>query len=246
MAQETIVREEYRVVGKPVTRIEGIGKVTGKTVYADDMKLPRMLHAKVLGSPYAHARIKSIDTIAARSHPGVEAVLTSRDLPPFKKNESNRRTVIFAEGEALFYGQPVAAVLAADPHVAEAALALIKVEWEGLTPVVDPLEAMKEDSALVRAPISNVDRSEERGHVTVDVQQKEAEGKPTNIASQMSFKRGDVEAAFAEADCVVERTWRSAMVHQSYIEPHSTIADYDAAGELSIWTSTQAPFYIRD
>ena len=173
-------------------------------------------------------------------------MLTSRDLPPFKKNESNRRTVIFVEGEALFYGQPVAAVLAADPHVAEAALALIKVEWEELTPVVDPLEAMKEDSALVRAPISNVDRSEERGHVTVDVQQKEAEGKPTNIASQMSFKRGDVEAAFAEADCVVERTWRSAMVHQSYIEPHATIADYDATGELSVWTSTQAPFYIRD
>jgi len=246
MAQETIVREEYRAVGKPVPRIEGIGKVTGKTVYADDMTLPRMLHAKVLGSPYAHARIKSIDTTAARRHPGVEAVLTSRDLPPFKKNESNRRTVIFVEGEALFYGQPVAAVLAADPHVAEAALALIKVEWEELTPVVDPLEAMKEDSALVRAPISNVDRSEERGHVTVDVQQKEAEGKPTNIASQMSFKRGDVEAAFAEADCVVERTWRSAMVHQSYIEPHATIADYDATGELSVWTSTQAPFYIRD
>src|SRR3972149_9029889 len=110
MAQETKVREEesqreYRAVGKPVPRIEGIGKVTGKTVYADDMTLPRMLHAKVLGSPYAHARIKSIDTTAARRHPGVEAVLTSRDLPPFKKNESNRRTVIFVEGGALVYVQ---------------------------------------------------------------------------------------------------------------------------------------------
>src|SRR3989337_577001 len=101
MAQETIVREEYRAVGKPVTRIEGIGKGTGKTVYADDMKLPRMLHAEVLGSPYAHTRIKSIDTIAARSHPGVEAVLTAKDLPPFKKNESNRRTAIFADDDEL-------------------------------------------------------------------------------------------------------------------------------------------------
>src|SRR5207247_1350202 len=166
MAQETKVREEevpgeYRNVGKPVTRIEGAGKVTGETVYADDMQLPRMLHAKVLGSPYAHARIKSIDAKAAREHAGVEAVFTPADLPPYKKNFSNRRGVIFPDEEVLFYGQPVAAVLASDPHVAE-------------------------------------------------------------------------------------HTWRSAVVHQSYIEPHSTVADYDASGELSVWTSTQAPFYIRD
>ncbi|HEU4759588.1 MAG TPA: xanthine dehydrogenase family protein molybdopterin-binding subunit, partial [Dehalococcoidia bacterium] len=226
--------------------IEGVGKVTGRTVYADDMKLPRMLHAKVLGSAYAHARIKSIDATAARAHPGVEAVITASELPDYKKNESNRRSVIFADDEALFYGQPIAAVLAADPHVAEEALALIRVEYEELPAVVDPLAAMQEGSALVRSPVSDVDRSEERGHITLDVKEKEAEGKPSNIAGQMTFKRGDVEAGFVEADCVVEGTWRSAMVHQSYIEPHSTIADYDAAGELSVWTSTQAPFYIRD
>ena len=246
MAQETITHQEYRTVGKPVTRIEGVGKVTGKTVYADDMKLPHMLHAKILGSPYAHARIKAIDTTAARRQAGVEAVITAQELPSYRKNPSNRQQIIFAEDEVLFYGQPVAAVLAPDPHVAEEALALVKVEYEELPAVVDPLEAMKEESPLVRAPISDVDRSEERGHITVEVEQKEAEGKLTNIASQMSFKRGDLEAGFAEADSVVEGTWRSAMVHQSYIELHSTIADYDAAGELSIWTSTQAPFHIRN
>jgi CO/xanthine dehydrogenase Mo-binding subunit len=251
MAQETEVRrptpqEEYRAVGKPVRRIEGVGKVTGKTVYADDMQLSHMLHAKVLGSPHAHALIKSINANAARNHPGVEAVFTAADLLPYKKNPSNRRGLIFPDEEVLFEGQAIAAVLASDPHVAEEALALIEVEYEVLTPVVDPIEAMKEDSALVRSPVSDVDRSEERGHVTIDVEQKEAEGKPTNIASQMKFDRGDVEAGFAEADCVIENTWRSAMVHQSYIEPHSTIADYDASGELSVWTSTQAPFYIRD
>jgi CO/xanthine dehydrogenase Mo-binding subunit len=251
MAQETKVREEetqreYRNVGKPATRIDGAGKVTGETIYADDMQLPRMLHAKVLGSPYAHARIKAIQTGKARQHPGVEAVFTAADLPPYKMNTSNRRGIIFPEEEVLFHGQPVAAVLASDPHVAEEALALIEVDYEALPPVVDPIAAMVEDSPLVRSAISNVDRSEERGHVTVEVEQKEAEGKPTNIASQMNFKRGDIEAAFAEADVVVERTWRSAIVHQSYIEPHSTIADYDASGELSVWTSSQAPFYIRD
>src|SRR6059036_4128815 len=100
MAQEIKVREkeiqpEYRNVGKRVVRLEGVGKVTGETIYADDMHLPRMLHAKVLGSPYAHARIKSIDSVAARSHAGVEAVITAEDLPEYKMNESNRRGLIF-------------------------------------------------------------------------------------------------------------------------------------------------------
>jgi len=251
MAQETKIREEereheYRNVGKRLKRIDGVGKVTGETVYADDMQLPRMLHAKVLGSPYAHARIVSIDTSKARTHPGVEAVFTAADLPEYKKNPSNRRGLIFPDEEVLFHGQPVAAVLASDPHIADEALALIEVKYEALPPVVDPIEAMDEGSPLVRSPIMDVDRSEERGHVTVEVEQKEAEGKPTNIASQMNFKRGDTEAGFAEADIVIENTWRSAVVHQSYIEPHSTIANYDNSGELSVWTSSQAPFYIRD
>jgi CO/xanthine dehydrogenase Mo-binding subunit len=105
---------------------------------------------------------------------------------------------------------------------------------------------MDDGSPLVRSPISNVDRSEERGHVTIEVEQRESEGKPSNVASQMNFKRGDIEAGFAEADSIVQGTWRSAWVHQSYIEPHSTIADCDVSGEITIWTSTQAPFFIRD
>ena len=248
MAQETATREEYRTVGKPVTRIEGAAKVTGKTVYADDIQLPRMLHAKVLGSAYAHARIKSIDAGRARSHPGVAAVITAAELPPYKKNPSNRNQLIFAEDEALFYGQPLAAVLAEDPHTAEEALELIDVEYEELPAVLDPIAAMRDDSPLTRSPVRDVDRSEEKGHITTGVEQTEAEGKTSNIASQMSLRRGDVEQGFAEADAVVEGTWRSAMVHQSYIEPHATIADYDPgpSGELSIWTSTQAPFHVRD
>ena len=248
MAQETATQQEYRIVGKPITRIEGVGKVTGKTVYADDMKLPRMLHAKLLGSPHAHARIKSIDASKARNYPGIAAVITAAELPPFRKSESDRRHAIFAVDETLFYGQPVAAVLADEPHTAEAALELIEVEYEELTPVLDPVAAIREDSPLARSPLGEVDRTEEKGHITAEVEQKEAEGEPSNIASQMSFTRGDVEQGFAEADVIVEETWRSAMVHQSYIEPHATIADYDPGpdGELAIWTSTQAPFYIRD
>ncbi len=118
MAQETSTKQEYRIVGKPVTRVEGAAKVTGKTVYADDMKLPRMLHAKILGSTHAHARIKSINADSARSHPGVAAVITAAEIPPYRMNPSNRRDIIFAEDEALFHGQPLAAVLAEDPHTA--------------------------------------------------------------------------------------------------------------------------------
>lgn len=251
MAQETRTREEatlngHRYVGRPAPRIDAAGKVTGATVYADDMKLPRMLHAKVLGSPYAHARIKSIDTLKARQMPGVEAVFTAADLPPYKKSPSNRRGIVFPDKEVLFYGQPIAAVLAADPHVAEQALDLITVDYEVLTPVVDPMEAVKEGSPLVREPLQDIDRSEEQGHVAVDLESGDKEGRASNIASETPFKRGDVEAGFAEADVIVENTWRSAMVHQSYIEPHSVIADYSPGGELTVWTSTQAPFYIRE
>lgn len=237
---------EFRSVGKPVPRADAVGKVTGETVYAADIRLPRMLHAKVLGSPHAHARITSIDVSAARAHPGVAAVITAADLPPYKMNESNRRGLIFPKDEVLFCGQPVAAVLAEDPQDAEEALALIRIEYDPLPAVLDPLAAMADGAPLVRAPLHDVDRSEERGHVTVEAQEKESEGRLTNIASQMTFRRGDVDAGLAEADCVIEQTWTSSMVHQAYIEPHATVADYDASGELTVWTSTQAPFYVRD
>lgn len=253
MAQETKTREEaesgsngHRYVGQRQTRTDGAAKVTGTTVYADDMKLPRMLHAKILGSPYAHGRLKGIDTVKARQFPGVAAVITHADLPEYKKSPSNRRGIVFPYDEILFYGQPIAAVLASDPDVAEQALALIELDIEALPPVLDPVEAMKPDAPLVRSTLTDIDRSEEQGHVAVDLESGDKEGRPSNVASETPFKRGDVEAGFAEADVVIERTWRSSMTHQSYIEPHSTIADFDAAGELSVWTSTQAPFYIRD
>jgi CO/xanthine dehydrogenase Mo-binding subunit len=247
MAQKAATGQEYRTIGKPTARIEGVAKVTGKTLYADDMKLPHMLHAKVLGSTYAHARINSIDATRARNHPGVAAVITAAELPPYRKSLSERREIIFADDETLFHNQPVAAVLAEDPHTAEEALALIQVEYEELPAVLDPLTAMRDDSPLARSPVGEVDRAEERGHITTGVEQDEpaAGGKASNVSSQMSFRRGDVEQGFADADSVVEGTWRTAMVHQSYIEPHSTIADYDASGELAIWTSTQGPFFVR-
>jgi CO/xanthine dehydrogenase Mo-binding subunit len=120
------------------------------------------------------------------------------------------------------------------------------VEYEELPAVLDPVAAMQDGSPLARSPVGEVDRSEEKGHITADVEQQQATGKASNVSSQMSFRRGDVEQGFAEADAVIEGTWRTPIVHQSYIEPHATIADYDASGELAIWSSTQGPFFIRD
>ncbi|HUF52478.1 MAG TPA: xanthine dehydrogenase family protein molybdopterin-binding subunit [Dehalococcoidia bacterium] len=252
MARETTIRPPtdangHHAVGQRVTRLEGPAKVTGRTVYADDMKLPGMVHAKVLYAPYAHALIKSMDTAAAEALSGVHSVITAMDLPEYARNDSNRRNLIFPDKEVLFYGQPLAAVLAEDPHVAEEAVGLIDVAYEVLPAVIDPVAAIEPGSPLVREPLGDVDRSEERGHVSVQSEETEqTDDRPTNIASTAPFRRGDVDASFAAADVIVENTWRSSMTHQSYIEPHSTIASYDVSGELNVWTSTQAPFYIRD
>jgi len=223
---------EYRAVGRPTPRVEGVGKVIGRTVYTADIHLPGLLHAKLLPSPHAHACIRRIDTARARALPGVEAVVTAADLPPLdpKRVASNRAYCLLAAEEAVFAGQPVAAVLARDLTTAEEALDLIEVEYEELPAVLDPLEALEEDALLVRT-----------------VQEKEAEGKPTNIASQMRFARGDLQQGFAEADLVVERTYRTPMVHQGYLEPQATVVDYDAAsGEMTIYTATQGQFLVRD
>src|SRR3990172_9889238 len=105
---------------------------------------------------------------------------------------------------------------------------------------------MREGAPLARKPVSDIDRSEARAHATVSVEEQES-GKPSNIASQAKFSRGDIEQGFAEADVVIERTWHTAMMHQGYIEPHATVASFDApSGELTVWTATQGQFFVRD
>jgi len=228
-------------------RVEGAHKVTGDTVYAADVQLPGMLHCKLLRSPLAHARIQGIDATKALALEGVVRVVTAADLPTFDpKRMSNRGYNLLADDEVVFYGQPVVAVLAEDVATAEEALELIKVDYEELPAVLDSLAAMEDGSPLARKPVQEIDRSESKGHVSVDVEETQSD-KPSNIASQAKFSRGDIEKGFAEADSIVEHTWRSAMMHQGYIEPHATVADYDSAsGDLTIWTATQGQFFVRD
>ena len=250
----TETRPEYSSVGKRDTRIEGAGKVTGGAIYAADVQVPDMLHCKLVHSPHAHARIVSIDATKALAIDGVERVIVAEDFGQAVKDgsnpaidASNRGAALLAHKQAVFTGEPVAAVLAETPSAAEEGVEAVEVTYEVLPHVLDLEAAMEDGSPLARPPVSDIDHSEEEAHVTLDVDTEEAEGKPTNVASHVSFTRGDIEAGFAESDVIVERTWRSASMHQGYIEPHATVADFKpATGELTVWAATQGQFMVRD
>ena len=242
---------EYTYVGRSVPRIDAGGKVTGRTLYAADLHLPRMLHAKVLRSPHAHALIRGIDTSRAKALPGVAAILTARDLPRAEALPDSRQQDVMALAEVIYCGQAVAAALAEDPHIAEEALGLIDVAYQELPAVIDPVEAMRPDATPARQRPEAVNRREEAGHIALAVAEERGpggsgiQGSP-NVVSQVRFARGDVEQGFAEADLVVEATYRAPRVHQGYIEPQATVASYDPTQGLTIWTSTQAPFHVRE
>ena len=235
----------YQVIGTRPIRHDGTDKVTGRATYGADIQLPGLLHGRILRSPYPHALIRGIDTSAARAVPGVEAVVTSADLP-----EPGDRIAELGEGainlrhlssntlareKVLYKGHAVAAIAAVSPHVAEEALALIKVDYQPLPHVTDVQAAMKDN-----APILHDDL------VTESLAGQPAEPhKRTNIAKHFQFKLGDTAKAFAGAAVVIERSFHTATVHQGYIEPHNATALWNADGSVTIWCSTQGAFTVR-
>jgi xanthine dehydrogenase molybdenum-binding subunit len=234
---------EYNVVGKRPVRPDGVDKVTGRAQYGADLQLTGLLHARVLRSPHAHARIKSIDSRRAEAQPGVSAVVTAKDLPIASLSREQvggdyqRLKFVsdnfLASDKVLYRGHAVAAVAATSPHIAEEALALIQVEYEELPPVMDVQDAMREDAPLLH---DDTLRTTYMGEVS---------DKPSNIAAYMKFEKGDVEKGFAAADVVVEREFETASVHQGYIEPHNATAFWNTDGQLNIWCSTQGSFLVR-
>ncbi|MDP7601781.1 MAG: molybdopterin-dependent oxidoreductase, partial [Rhodospirillales bacterium] len=235
--------KELKVVGSnPEVRPDAVDKVTGKARYAADINLPGQLTGKVLRSPHAHARIKSINASEAEKLKGVKAVICRDDLPDMPVMHAaageimvNFRDVtrtIMAREKAVFDGHPVAAVAATSESIAKAALKLIKVEYEVLPHVIDVVDAMKPD-----APLLHEDQ------ITKGVEP--APEKPSNIAAQMVSKLGDIEEGFEQADLVVEREFNTKAAHQGYIEPHASLAIYTEGGNAEVWTSTQGHFLIR-
>ena len=246
--------EEFDSVGTNPIRHDGADKVTGRARYGADTNMPGMLYGKILRSPHAHAVIKSIDASAAEAHPGVYAVVTSADWPEtsMKLTDLAEGSIhnlgflsmnILARGKALYKGHPVAAVAAVSPHVAEEAMAKIKVDYEVLKPVLTAEEGMKPDAPILHERLAAVTSAALRpGGLLED----DAESMRTNIANEFEFTLGDVEQGFKDADFIVEKETTTQAVHQGYIEPQAGVAHWQADGKLTIWSSSQGQFTIRD
>lgn len=237
---------EVKGVGVALPRPDGREKVTGRTRYVADLQPRGLLHAKLLRSPHAHARIVSIDTVRARALPGVRAVLTAADIPGLKRQAPTRAHAVLAIDRAVFAGQPVAAVAADELAIAEEALDLIDVGYEVLPAAVDPLASMQPGAPPVAEAGTEADTSEALAHSGVAATRSEtAPARAANVAQQARVQRGDVAQGFAESDVVIEKTYRVPMVHQGYLEPHAVLAEWDSTGRLTLWASTQGSFNTR-
>ena len=242
----------YQVIGTRPVRPDGADKVTGRAEYGADVSFPRMAFGRMKRSPYAHANILSIDTSKAEALPGVLAVVTAADLPdpgerviPTMRGLTPLKWIrgaMLARDKVLYRGHPIAAVCATDQHIAEDALDLIEIEYEELPTVLDVQEAMSE-----AAPVLHEDmRTEELITAVMGAAGEKHVDQATNIAKHIELSIGDVDAAFAEADIIVEGEFNTTMAHQGYIEPHVSTAMWNRDEELIVWTSTQGAFGIRD
>ena len=245
----TTAASKYSVVGTRPARHDGFDKVTGAARFGADLNLPGMLHGKILRSPHAHARIRSINTAPAEALPGVMAVATAADFPivqerpaiDYENAQQNPRIIaenILAYRKALYRGHAVAAVAATNPHIAEEALALIEVDYEILPVALDWRDALKADAPLLHDDMTTRFRVERFGP-------GDDTGQRSNIAGHLQHKLGDVEQGFAAADVIIEREYETQTVHQGYIEPHVATAQWSGDGRLTVWTSTQGAFAVR-
>jgi len=243
VSMTTETTTQYRVIGTRPVRHDGVDKVTGRAAYGADIQLPGMLYGKILRSPHAHARIKAIRTAKALALDGVKAVVTTADLPDPRGKSANLGELgevpledlsrnVLASGKVFYQGHAVAAVAASSAHLAEEALDLIEVDYEVLPPVLDVLQAMRPDAVLLHEDLH-----------TSEFGKKSNE--PSNIASHQTFQRGDIQKGFAAADLVLEREYRSATVHQGYIEPHAATALWNEDGQVTLWCCTQGAFTMR-
>ena len=219
------VEHEFQLIGRRLRKVDGAGKVTGATVYTDDIVLPAMLHAKILRSPHPHARILSIDASEAEALPGVHAVVTGADMPePYSIIPWTRDETALCVERVRFIGDGVAAVAAADEDAANRALDLIRVVYEPLEPVFDPEHALRDDAPQIHA------------------------GKPGrngNITKHVHLAFGDVDERMASSDIVIDGDyWFEGTTHTP-IEPHCAVGWFDPLGKLTVWSSTQVPHYLQ-
>lgn len=222
-------------VGTRPLRPDGVDKVTGRARYGADFNMPGQLVARVLRSPHAHARILRIDTARAEAVKGVKAVITAADLPDRTNGDAALFAVLdncMARSNVLYDGHAVAAVAAIDEKTAKAALKLIEVEYDILPHVVDVDTAMQADAPVLNDTVftGGVDPVPDT---------------PSNVANRSEFGHGDVDAGFASADVIVERSYKTEQTHQGYIEPHACVANCNPDGTAELWVCTQGHFVYR-
>ncbi|MCC6887595.1 MAG: xanthine dehydrogenase family protein molybdopterin-binding subunit [Hyphomicrobiales bacterium] len=226
--------KKLKIVGTSPVKHDGIDKVTGRAKFGADLYLPGMLVGKILRSPHPHAIIKSIDISAAEKLPGVKAVICRDDFPdiPAGTADGDMTRNAMAREKALYDGHPVAAVAATSESIAKAALKLIKIHYEVLPHVIDPVEAMKPDAPIL--------------HDHVRTKGVKGADKASNIIEKYELGIGDVAAGFAEAEVIVEREFDTKPMHQGYIEPQGCVASATEDGQIELWCCTQAPWVYRD
>jgi putative selenate reductase molybdopterin-binding subunit len=224
-------------VGKPEIKLDAVKLVQGKPAFAADIEKRGLLHAKVLHSPHAHARIKHIDASRARALEGVAAVLTWQDIPRVVYSTAGQSDPIpgpldtfSLDNKVRFVGDRVAFVAAETPEIAEKALSLIEVEYEMLTPLLDSRQALGSPIRIHDEPeyVNFADSNPEK-----------------NLAAQIRIDIGNVEKGFAEADEIFEAEYEVPKVQQAHIEPHVAVTYWDEDDRLVIRTSTQVPFHVR-
>ncbi len=233
---------KFRSVGTRPIRHDGLDKVTGRASFGADMSFPGMLYGKVLRSPHAHARIRSIDVKPALALAGVKAVITSADLPDLASEAGaggeaavdyrDLSQNILARKKVLYDGHAVAAVAATTPQLAEEACRRILVEYDVLSPVLSVDEAIAPGAPILHE----------------DMRTRGLTPEPTeasNVAMRMEIARGDLKAGFAAADEIIEREFTTQMVHQGYIEPHAVVARTGEDDRSVVWCCTQGPFMVR-
>ncbi len=216
------------VVGKSVARIDGPEKTTGRGHYALDTNLPGQLWMKILRSPYPHARITRIDASKALDLPGVHAVITGKDVEGMRTGNAIKDEPVLCWDEVMLVGDKVAAVAADDPDTAAAALLLIEVDYEELPAIFDPIETAAPGAQNFPPDFDDYEK----------MMPLPADG---NRYAGISTERGDVEDGFADADIVLERTYKTPLLHQAYLEPHGCLVKIENDGSVEIWAANDSP-----
>ncbi|HWQ80568.1 MAG TPA: xanthine dehydrogenase family protein molybdopterin-binding subunit [Anaerovoracaceae bacterium] len=224
--------DDYRYVGKNIERKDALEKVTGTAVFGADINLPRQLYAAICRSPWAHAKIVSIDISEVENLPGVKVVLTGKDnLGNFGQFITDQPVI--AGDKVRYEGEPVAAVAAEDLDTAMEAVRRIKVVYEPLEAVLNPMDAIRQDAVLVHEDWNAYEMAHEACPTL-----------GTNICDSFRLRRGDVEKGFQEADIILEKFYNTKGIQHSTIETHCATAQYDERG-LVVWTPAQSPFMLR-